>query len=347
MLCIGGLSTAPMIRAAAEPLPERLRDSEFWRISEEFSEPNGYFRSDNLLSNEMWMQYVIPELIHRTQPGGAYMGVGPEQNFTYIAALKPKIVFITDIRRGNLHTHLVYKAVFELSSDRADFVARLFTRKRPEGLTAASTAQDIFKAFSTVSTGDEAAYKENLKAIDNLLLEKHKFPLSKDDLEGIEYVYHSFYAFGPGINYGSSGRGFGRRGGSFTTYADLMTQADGNGVCRSYLANDENYKVLKELEEKNLVVPLVGDFAGPKAIRSVGKYLKEHSVTVTAFYLSNVEQYLGGNWSTFCANVASLPLDEKSTFIRASRNGGGGPGFGLTTSLGSMQSETKSCTGIQ
>ncbi len=347
MLCISGLSSAPIIRAAAETLPTQLGDTEFWKMTEEFSEPDGYFRSDNLLSNEMWMQHVIPDLIKHTQPGGAYIGVGPEQNFTYIAALKPKIVFITDIRRGNTHTQLLYKALFELSADRADFVARLFTKKRPDGISATSTAQELFSAFSSVSTGDEGAFKENLKAIDNLLVEKHKFPIPKDDLGGIEYIYRSFYLFGPGISYNSSGRGFGGRGGNFTTYADLMTQTDANGVYRSYLANEENFKVLKELEEKNLLIPLVGDFAGPKAIRAVGKYLKEHGATVVAFYLSNVEQYLSSNWNSFCANVASLPLDEKSTFIRSSRGSGGGPGFGLTTSLGSMLTETKACSGIQ
>lgn len=347
MLCISGLLSVPEVQGTAESLPARLADTEFWKMTQEFSEPDGYFRSDNLLSNEMWMQYVIPDLIKRTQPGGAYMGVGPEQNFTYIAALKPKIAFITDIRRGNTHTQLLYKALFELSADRADFVARLFTKKRPDGITAASTAQELFTAFGAVATGNEAAFKENLKAIDNQLVEKHKFPLPKDDLDGIEYIYRSFYLFGPGISYNSTGRGFGGRGGNFTTYADLMTQTDSNGVCRSYLASEENFKVLKDLEGKNLLIPLVGDFAGPKAIRAAGKYLKEHGSTVAAFYLSNVEQYLRSNWNTFCGNVASLPLDEKSTFIRSSRGFGGGPGFGLSNSLGSMLTETKACSGIQ
>jgi hypothetical protein len=348
ILCIGAHFTAPVLRAAAETLPERLEDADFWRMIVEFSEPDGYFRSDNLLSNELWMQYVIPELIKRTQPGGAYLGVGPEQNFTYIAALKPRIVFITDIRRGNTHTQLMYKALFELSTDRADFVARLFTKKRPEGLGASATVQEIFNAFSSVSTGNEDAYKENLKAIQNLLVEKHKLPLSKTDLDGIDYVYRSFYTFGPGISYNSTGRGFGGRGGNFTTYADLMKQTDADGTCRGYLANDANFKILKDLEEKNLLIPLIGDFGGPKALRAVGKYLKEHGVTVVSFYLSNVEQYLGSNWTTFCANVASLPLDEKSTFIRASRGFGGGPGYGgLTTTLGGMQAETRNCSGIQ
>src|ERR1043165_2306734 len=132
---------------AAETLPGQLSDEEFWKLSSESSEPDGTFRSDNLLSNESYFQFVIPKLNELATPGRVYMGVGPEQNFTYIAALKPKMAFIIDIRRGNLQLHLMYKAIFELSSDRADFVFRLFSRKKPETVTAKSSTQDIFTAL--------------------------------------------------------------------------------------------------------------------------------------------------------------------------------------------------------
>jgi hypothetical protein len=343
VLSVGALTYGPETRAAADTLPARLDDQEFWRLTEEFSEPNGYFRSDNLLSNEVGFQYVIPELVQRAKSGGVYLGVGPEQNFTYISAVKPKIAFITDIRRGNLHTQLMYKALFELSVDRADFVSRLFSRKRPEAIGRTSTAEEIFKLYQDIESGDEDLYKENLKAIHDLLVKKHSFPLSSEDMAGIELVYRTFYSFGPAINYSSS-QNSGGRGGYHVTYADLMVQTDESGVSRGYLANDENFKVVKDLEEKNLIVPLVGNFAGPKAIRAVAKYLKEHNATVSAFYLSNVEQYLGGIWNDFCANVASLPLDDSSTFIRSSR-GGGGRGGGLMSTLASMQTETKECAG--
>ncbi len=41
---------------------------------------------------------------------------------------------------------------------------------------------------------------------------------------------------------------------------------------------------------------------------------------MSAFYLSNVEQYLrqDNKWTAFCRNSASLPLDETSVFIRPS-----------------------------
>ena len=213
-------------------IPSRLSDQEFWKLVTDFSEPNGYFRSDNLLSNEIWLQYVIPELLSVTRPGRVYMGVGPEQNFTYIAALKPSIAFIVDIRRGNLDLHLMYKALFELSSDRVDFVSRLFARKRPEGLTASSSVQEIFNAFATAET-NEALFAANLKAILDDLTKTHGFVLTADDPEGIEYVYRQFQTYGPALTYWMSGRGggFGRNSPS---YADLMLSTDEAGQARSY-----------------------------------------------------------------------------------------------------------------
>jgi hypothetical protein len=350
ILSAGALGHAPPITTAGESLPERLSDNEFWQLTEQLSEPGGFFRSDNLLSNEIWQQSVIPDLISKIKPGGAYLGVGPEQNFTYIAALKPRIAFVIDIRRGNLHTLLMYKALFELASDRLDFIARLFTKKRPEGLDRNSSIQDIFLKLERIATGDEDAFEENLKAIRDLLIQKHGFPLSDEDLAGIEYVYRNFYTFGPGINYTSSGNSFGGRGWHFIDFAGLMTLSDENGVNHAFLANEENYRIVKVLEEKNLVIPIVGDFSGPKALRAIGKYLKEHDVTVAAFYLSNVEQYLRGRWGNFCINVASLPMDEKSKFIRSSWGGGygfRGPGGGLMTYLGDMQEETRECGGLR
>ena len=346
IFCIGSVSSTTTNPSAGDRLPERLSDQAFWDMTETISEPNGYFRSDNLLSNEMWMQYAIPDLILRTRPRGAYLGVGPEQNFTYIAALRPRIAFIIDIRRGNLHAHLMYKALFELAPDRADFVSRLFTLKRPGGLSSGSTVQEIFRAYKNQPREDEAAFKKNLNAVKELLLVRHNFALSDDDLEGIEYVYRSFYTFGPEISYNSTGRGSARRGrNNFSTYADIMMQTDEDGVSRGYLANEENFRVVKQLQARNLVIPLVGDFGGPKAIRAAGKYLREKDVVVTAFYLSNVEQYLGSQWEAFCSNVASLPLDERSTFIRSRRGGGGFSRGGFLTSLGNMKSETQGCVG--
>jgi hypothetical protein len=339
VLCVGVLAISGL--RAADSLPSQLNDQEFWKLSTDFSEPDGFFRSDNLLSNEVWLQRVIPDLLSNIKTPSVYMGVGPEQNFTYITNLRPKMVFIVDVRRGNFDLQLTYKALFELSADRAEFVSRLFSRKRPDGLDKNSSAMDIFNAYKDVSSS-ETLFKENLKAIDEVLVNKHHFTLSDGDLQGVEYVYHAFYNFGPGINYSSTG-GFGAR--YQPSYADLMVATDEAGAQRSFLANEDNFAFLKGLETKNLLVPVVGNFSGPKAIRAVGDWIRSKGGTVSAFYLSNVEQYLYQDriWGNFCRNVATLPLETASTFIRSVRGGGAGPGMGLNSELGNMKADVKDC----
>jgi hypothetical protein len=311
-------------------LPTRLTDQEFWALSQNSSEPGGYFRSadiTNLTSNEQWYQHVIPDLVARVKPGGVYLGVGPEQNFTYMTALRPRLAVIFDIRRGNLDLQLMYKAIFELSRDRADFVSMLFAKPRPAGLGQSSTADQIFTAFGGSPTREDL-YTRNLAAIKRHLTETHGLPLPARDLEGIETVYRAFFYGGYYVR-------------SAPSYWDLMTATDRTGAAHSYLATEAAFAWLKDLQTRNLVVPVVGDFGGPKAIRAVGAYLKARGATATAFYLSNVEQYLvqDGKWNFFCQNVAALPLDASSTFIRSSS--GGGSGF--VNTLGAMAAETRSC----
>jgi hypothetical protein len=303
---------------ASQGLPARLSDSAFWKLVTEVSEPGGYFRSDNFVSNETTYQWVIPDLLRTTKPGGVYLGVGPDQNFTYLVALRPKIAFIFDIRRQNMLTHLMYKALIEQSTDRADFLSRLFSRPRPQHMDTLSGPESLFVAYQAVPP-DSAAYRKNLSSINDQLAKHHGFKLSADDTASIGYVYRTFVAYGPDITYNSSqGRssGYGR----MPSFAQLQIETDSAGLHRSYLASEANFRALKQLEVDNLVVPLVGDFAGPSAIRTVGTYLKDHGATVTAFYLSNVEQYLfqqGDDWHRFYENVNTLPLDSSSTFIRS------------------------------
>ena len=324
----GGAATSANSATASErnaaQIPERLSDSAFWRMVTEFSEPGGYFRSDNFVSNETSFQYVIPELLRSTRQGGVYLGVAPDQNFTYLVALRPRIAFIVDIRRQNMIHHLMYKALIEMAADRADFLAMLFARPRPTGLDATTTADALFAAYAAVST-DSLLVVKNLAAIGDWLTERHGFALSANDLQSLEYVYRAFATAGPDITYAfpnGGGRGFGR----WPSFSQLMVETDGQGLNRSYLATDTNFRILKDLETRNLIVPIVGNFSGDKALRAIGQYLKERGTTVTAFYTSNVEQYLfqqGDDWNRFYANVGMLPLDSTSTFIRSLSNGNG------------------------
>jgi hypothetical protein len=315
---------------SAKSIPAELGDREFWRLVDEFSEPNGYFRSDNLLSNENAFQHVIPTLQASLPADGVYLGVGPEQNFTYIAALHPKLAFIVDIRRGNMNLQLLYKAFMELSHDRADFLSRLFARPRPAKLDDKTPVDELFDAYELAAPSDEL-FQKNLREASEHLTKVHKFGLSPDDLRGLEYVYTAFFKAGPDLNYSFSGGPFGS-GFRFPTYATLMAETDARGEHRSYLATEANFRIVREMELHNAIIPITGDFAGPKALRSVGRYLKDHDATVTAIYTSNVEQYLfqsDVNWRRYYANVATLPITPKTAFIRSVSNRGfGSPGYG-------------------
>lgn len=354
---------------ATQTLPDRISNATFWQLATDSSEAGGTFISENFVSNELGYQYVIPRALERVQPGGAYMGVGPEQNFTYIAAFRPSVAFIIDIRRQNLVEHLLYKALFEMSPNRAEFLSRLFARK-PQGLPQNATAEELFSAFAS-EPQDSALYQENLAAVKDLLIKTHGFGLSEDDQVTLEHVYEEFGRQGAHIRYSvtslpnsmrvidlpvaperdSSGAAPPRptvlplpssprlsNGGTvldlllgmpFPTYAEVAASTDADGMNWNYLATEERYQAIREMQQKNLILPVVGDFAGPRAIRAVGEYLKAHDTSVSVFYLSNVEQYLTPppKLQDFYANVATLPLTPSSTFIRSAQIQGSQPGL--------------------
>jgi hypothetical protein len=287
-------------------------DAEFWQLVSNFSEPGGQFPYENFVSNEVSYQDVIAEVKRLTPPGGVYLGVAPEQNFTYIAAIQPKVSFIFDIRRQNLVELLMYKALFEIAPDRADFVARLFSRRRPAGLGPSTSARALFDAFDKVRP-DQQLYAETLQVMKDRLVRQHGFKLTADDQQKIDYVFKVFLGGGPRMNYGFASA---TPNNQVPSYYALMTGTDARGTNWAFLADEERYKYIRDAQVKNLIIPIVGDFGGSRAIKAVGAYLKEHNAAVTVFYISNVEDYLSSSWNGYRANILSLPQEDNALFIR-------------------------------
>jgi hypothetical protein len=337
--CASATSGAPR-EDAATGIPERIADSTFWRMMSEYSEPWGVFRSENLVSNETSLQWPIPALRRRIAPGGVYLGVAPDQNFTYIAALRPAVAFIVDIRHQNAMQHLMYKALLERSRDRAEFLAALFSRAPLAGVDSTSTAEQLFTALER-QPRDSARYRANLAAILDRLTRVHRFALSDSERVSLGCVYGAFFAEGPDLTYSYTtecrnpgpygnrfgvigGGGYGRGGFRMPTYRTMLTSTDSTGVNWSYLGSERAFRAVKAMEERNLIVPLTGDFAGETALRSVGQWTRERGATVTTFYVSNVEQYLFQQDDAarrFYLNVSTLPLDSTSTFVRSFAGG--------------------------
>jgi hypothetical protein len=307
--------TAGALAAQTATLPSEISDKDFWRMIVDLSEPGGTYPYENFVSNELQYQDVVPALKATTKPGGVYIGVGPEQNFTYAAVLQSKLAFVIDIRRQNMLELLVYKALFEMSPDRAAFVSNLFSRVRPAGLDTKTTSAALFAAYENAKVDSDLLAK-NLQAVKTYMT-THGYELSSEDISNIEKVYQVFSRGGPGINYAFASASPAGGPPPEATYSRLMNTTDITGRNSAFLATEENYLYVRAMQQKNLIVPLVGDFAGPAVIRNVGRYLTEHKANVGVFYISNVETYLGDpQKQTFYDNVTTLPVDSSSMFIR-------------------------------
>lgn len=187
--------------------PDRLSAAEFSRMIREFSEEGGYFFSDNFTSNEDSYLTITGKLNQLGAKGGAYIGVGPEQNFTYIAKVQPRIAFIVDIRRQAMIQHLMYKAIFYLSPTRGDFLSRLLSRPFKAKAPGPNDSIDDLLAYFSEIQADEKTYSENLSAIRKTIQQDFQFPLSREDQQSLEYVYRSFYSKGFDIGFDVDGDG--------------------------------------------------------------------------------------------------------------------------------------------
>jgi hypothetical protein len=305
-----------LVQVAPQPaVPPRIEISrtQFAQYVEELSEPEGYFDTDNFISNETSYLHVIPELKRQVKPGNVYLGVGPDQNFPYIVHTQPSLAIISDIRRQNMLQHLLYKALFEMSASRADFVALLFSRETPQVEKTAALPQ-LLNALRRMASS-EARYRSNAAAVRQRLT-AYGMKLSARDLGQIDYVHRTFWEEGLDLRFSSIGR---NNSANYPTFQSLLLQTDKTGKLQGYLATEEMFLWMKKFEAENRLLPIVGDFAGPKAFKAVGAFLKKNGLQVSTFYTSNVEFYLfdDGKWGRYIDNVRALPVAADSVFIRA------------------------------
>lgn len=298
-------------------------DSSFAAVVESLSEPGGHFDTDNLITNERSYLHPVTILEERGVRGGAYIGVGAGQNFSYIAHTRPTVAFIVDIRRDNLLHHLLHKALFTLSAGRAEYLGLLFGRP----ITAAAPGDR--EARSEESRTDVEALLARLEATplrDGLVagirervdsaISTFGLDLTLDDWRTIDRFHREFMDAGPSIKFRSHGRAprF-----YYPTYRELLLERDLLGRRASFLASEEAFHFVKQLQARHRIVPVVGDLAGPHAVRAIGDWLEERGLRVSVFYASNVEFYLfrSRTYPGFVRNLEALPHDDGSVIIRS------------------------------
>jgi len=300
---------------AAAPLPSEA-PIELGRLSEEMSERPGFFDTDNLISNETSYLQVADQLA-AGPTGGVYVGVGPEQNFSFIARVKPRYAFIVDIRRQNVLQHLLFASFLAAADDPYQYLCRLFSRPCPAATPKEATGGiERTLAALDLTPRTEAAFAANLEAAYRHIADDLQFPLRGDDRDDIRRILRAFFDEQAEIRF----RSFGRYPGTWhPTYRTLLTARSPSGRFGNFLDSAADYAFVRDLSRAQRIVPLVGDFAGPQALRAVGDWTRAHGLTVTAFYTSNVEFYLLRSriFDRFAANVRALPTAPDSVIIRA------------------------------
>lgn len=281
------------------------------------SEPGGFFDSDNIVSNEAGYLHVKHALKRLGVEGGVYIGVGPDQNFTYIAQVRPRYAFILDIRRDNLVEHLLYKAVFALAESRAEFLSILFSKPLSRaGFDDGPPTIEALVTYFDRTDGEEELFRRNLERI-RAQISSFKVLSAERDTRRVSELYRSFFERHLDLRW--EYRSNGDRGISFITYRTFLLGRDLEGAYGNFLASDEDYRFIRDMQSRNAIIPVTGDFAGGHALRAIGDFVRDRGDRISAFYLSNVEYYLqpDGRLDEFAANVRYLPTDGRSVLIRA------------------------------
>ncbi|MDA2930398.1 hypothetical protein MYX84_10705 [Acidobacteria bacterium AH-259-O06] len=301
----------------AEAKAQRLTDTDLEQLALELSEPPGQFDTDNLISNEASYLQVLPQLKEIAEPGQAYLGVGPDQNFTYLVHVRPALAMIVDLRRDNLLEHLYLKELIEVSGNRWQYLSYLFGKPLPTGFRPdpAADASVLVNHLRSFPSDDDFFEKSFLKIWSSI---RHRFPRLTWDQDRVTFyqIALAFFEENFQLRYRSHGR---RPRPYYPSYEQLMTETYQPGQMGHYLNSESDFRFLKKMQTENRIIPIVGDLAGPKALKSIGKYLKKQGYVVSTFYVSNVEFYLfrKGQFPHFVASVTELPTNQNSVFIRS------------------------------
>jgi len=308
------------VLAASCPAPER-RSTGFAETDAALSGPGGYFDTDNLISNERSYLHAISDLRAAGIHGGAYLGVGPGQNFSYIAEIDPELAIIVDIRRDNVLQHLIYKALFEAAPGRLEFLALLTGRPVPDDAVAWRTAplDSILAVLDRAPATPRSA--EAARRLVRDAVGSYGFTLQPGDLETIDRFHGEFIRGGLDLRFRSHGRSpqF-----YYPTLRELLREVDREGAQASYVSSPERYERVRAMELEDRVIPVVADLGGESALGAVASYLRERGLVVTAFYTSNVEFYLfgGRTFDRWIDNLRGLPRAEDAVVIKSFFPGG-------------------------
>lgn len=296
---------------------QRAIDTSFAALVGRLSESGGYFDSDNIITNEASYLQIASQLAKVGVHGGVYIGVGPDQNFSYIALIRPRVAFMLDVRRDNMLEHLLFKSLFSLSRNRLEFLLLLFGKPVRADIDS-WTGRPMGEVLAALAEAREDSQSINAaRRASNERIARFGVPLTAHDRDVIDRYRATFVSEGLDTRYSSIGR---NNRNDYPSFGRLIMETDRAGRQISYLADEKAFQFVRTMQINDRIIPVVGNVAGDKAVKAIGAYAAERGLNVSAFYLSNVEQYLmgrEGGFDEYAKNVRTLPHDSTSVIIRS------------------------------
>lgn len=284
------------------------RDETFDGLIRSLSEPQSGPHADNLITNEDSFGRVTGSLQRMVSPGNVYIGVGPDQNFSYIARSHPSIAFVLDYRRRNLRLHLLHKALFMLSDDRVSYLTRL-TARRPAGLPREPNVDQLVQSFSTAPF-DEALMERTRSEVLGLVRALGVL----DESEEVDLQTIQTRLAGPGMDAKFLAMPI------YPRFGKLIRTPGRDGQPAHMLASETTYRTVRDAQRGDLLIPLVADLAGVGALPRLRDWLRQKRQAVSVIYVSDVEFFLlkDNRFDAYVENLDRLPRTEDAVIIRSS-----------------------------
>ena len=315
VLASAPVPSAPSPLSSAEPLPPGKPPSRPPReLFETLSERERNHLPRNYVSSEPSQLQVAPLLLERHRRGGAYIGVGGEQNYSYIALVEPEVAFIIDPRRSIAMLHLLYKAMFDKARSRSEFLSFMIGRPydADEPPPSARVA-DVIAHVEDLGKFSELR-RTTLAYLTERISTKFGFKLTARDRATLAEINKAFYDHGLDIRFEPEG---GIDPG-YVKFREQLALRAPNGKELGFLSHDRAFRYVQRMQRENRIFVLVGDLAGEKALSGIAAYLKAEQIPLRTFYVSNLEEPLFAQraWPKWVKNLEALPSDEHAVFIR-------------------------------
>ncbi len=301
------LSRRNLLVGASSLFLQAPSPSKYGAILAELSDRETGPAADNFVSNEDSYPRVTSEIARTVPPNTAYLGVGPDQNFTFIAHARPSLAVIVDYRKRNQLLHLLHKALFTLSENRVEYLS-LLTARKPQVANDAS-AEGLVTAFTKVEfdrTQLEVASRRITEFLRPLSI------LSDADWPTLQTI-HARLA-GPGMNARFLALTM------YPTFGKMIATPSRDNKSAHFLADERLYQVVRNTHRHDAILPLIGDFANGPCLTKLADFLRKSRQEIGLFYISDVEFFLlrAGKFANYIQNLERLPWARNAQIIRTS-----------------------------